>query len=152
MAVTIGELAGLCEAGGLRHHLDAEQGVIRIVLVTRCYCNARGEQLAIIQLEAADRGTRVRVALERAFATEGSPAGTCLTICHATSDVPFVRVEHDEPSRSLRLVAEMPVEDASVSTRQLFALVDHVVAAAEAGQWALASDAGTSESSPGRAA
>lgn len=34
MAVSIGELAGLLTAGGLRHHRDAEEGVIRVALVT----------------------------------------------------------------------------------------------------------------------
>lgn len=152
MAVTVGELAALCEAGGLRHHLDAEEGVIRVVLVTRWYCNARGERLAILRIEAADRGMRLRVMLDRAFATEGNPAAVCLAVCEATGDVPCVRLEHDALSHSLRLAAEMPVEDAHVSARQLFALIDHVVAAAEAGQRALASRAGESESSPGRAA
>lgn len=138
MAVTIDELATLCGVAGLRHHLDAEEGVVRVVLVTKCYVNPRAERLAIMRIEAAEAGTRCRVALERAFALERRAAATCLALCRATSDVPLVRLEHDEASRSLRLVAEMPIEDGQVTPRQLCALIDGVVAAAEAGQQALA--------------
>lgn len=134
MAVTLAELAGLCRGGGLRHHLDAEEGVIRVVFVTSDYRNAREERLAIMRIELLEHGTRCRVSLERAFATGRDVAASCLAICEATSDVPFVRLEHDATSRSLRLVAELAVEDAKLTTRQLFALVDSVVDAAERGQ------------------
>lgn len=138
MAVTLTQLAGLCRGGGLRHHLDAEEGVIRVVFVTRDYRNARQERLAIVQIESLEHGTRCRVCIERAFATGRDVAATCLAICAAASDVPFVRLEHDATSDSLRLVAELAVEDAAVTTRQLFALVDSVVEAAERGQRAQA--------------
>jgi hypothetical protein len=138
MAVTVGEFAKLCAAGGLRHHHDAQEGVVRVVLVTKCYVNPRGERLAIVRIEAADAGARCRVVLERAFAGGQRPAATCLAVCQATSDVPFVRIEHDQASRCLRLVAGLPIEDGQVTARQLFALVDGIVAAAEAGHRALA--------------
>ncbi|MFM7136980.1 MAG: hypothetical protein ACKO1M_07915 [Planctomycetota bacterium] len=138
MAVTIGELADRCAAAGLRHHLDAADQAIRVALVTRAYVNARAERLAIVRVEATGHGTHCRVVLERAFATGRHPAATCLAICDATGDVPFVRVEHDATSHSLRLVAELPVEDGTMTPRQLFALIDAVAAAAEAGQAAIA--------------
>ena len=152
MAVTIGELAELCAAGGLRHHLDAEEGTIRVVFVTRCYCNARGERLAILRIEAADGGAQCRVVLERAFATGRRVAATVLTVCDATGDLPFVRLEHDATNRSLRLLAEIPLEDATMTARQLFALLDSVVEAAEAGQRALAPRGSGSKSSTSEAA
>jgi hypothetical protein len=138
MAVTIGDLARLCLRGGLRHHLDAEEEAIRVVLVTKSYLNARRERLAIIRIEVAEAGGRCRVVLERAFAGGRNPAATCLRICRAMSDVPFVRLEPDDASRSLRLVAEMPIEDGQMTTRQLCGLIDGVVLAAEAGQQSLA--------------
>jgi hypothetical protein len=137
MAVTVEAFAKLCAAGGLRHHHDAAEGVVRVVLVTQCYINPRAERLAILRIEAAEAGTRLRVVLDRAFATGQRPAATCLAVCQAASDVPFVRLELDRESSSMRLVAEMPLEDGQVTARQLFALVDSVVAAAEAGQQAL---------------
>lgn len=152
MAVTIGELAELCAAGGLRHHLDAEEGTIRVVFVTRDYVNARGERLAILRIEAVEGGTRCRVVLERAFATGRRAAATCLAICEATGDVPLVRIEHDRASRSLRLVAELAIEDGTVTARQLFALIDGLVEAAEAGQRAIVARGGGSQEPPSRAA
>lgn len=138
MAATIADLVRLCVRGGLRHHLDTEEGVIRVVFVTKSYLNARKERLAIIRIEAAEAGARCRVVLERAFAGGRNPAATCLKVCRATSDVPFVRLELDDASHSLRLVAEMPIEDGQLTTGQLCGLIDGVVAAAEAGQQALA--------------
>jgi len=152
MAVTIGELAAVCTTGGLRHHLDAEEQVIRLMLGTKAYVNARAERLAIVRIEAAAGGERCRVVLERAFTAGRHAAARCLAVCRATSDVPLVRLEHDPTSRSFRLVAEMPVEDAVVTARQLFALLDRVVEAAEAGQRALASRGTGSKSSPSQAA
>jgi hypothetical protein len=153
MAVTIGDLATLCVAGGLRHHVDAEEETIRVVFVTRDYVNARGERLAILRIETAEHGRRCRVVLDRAFATGRRAAAICLAACDATRDVPLVRLEHDATSRSLRLVAEMPVEDGTVTARQLFALVDHVVEAAEAAHpTTLAARGGGSKPSPREAA
>lgn len=140
MAVTIGQLAKLCARGGLPHHLDDEQGLIRVVIATRDYVNARSERIAIIRLETADDGTRCRAVLERAFATTRRPAATCLAVCEAIGAVPFVRIEHDAASGSLRLVAEMPVEDARVSLRQIGALLDSVIEAAETAQRAFVHD------------
>jgi hypothetical protein len=153
MAVTIGDLASLCVAGGLRHHVDAEEETIRVVFVTRDYVNARGERLAILRIEAVAGGTRCRVVLERAFATGRRAAAIYLAACDATRDVPLIRLEHDATSRSLRLVAEMPVEDGTVTARQLFALVDHVIEAAEAAySMTLAARGGGSKPSPREAA
>jgi hypothetical protein len=152
MAVTIGELGELCAAGGLRHHLDAEEGTIRVVFVTRDYVNARGERLAILRIEVVEGGTQCRVVLERAFATGRRAAATCLAICEATGDVPLVKIEHDRASRSLRLAAAMPVEDGAVTARQVCALVDGLVEAAEAGQRALSVRGAVSEDSQSRAA
>lgn len=134
MAVTLGELAALCRSGGLRHHHDAAEGVILIVLVTRDYRNARDELLAIVRISTPESGTRCRVELERAFATGRDAAATCLAICEATHDVPFVRLEHDATTRSLRLVAELAIEDGTLTRRQFFALIDCVVEAAERGE------------------
>jgi hypothetical protein len=152
MAVTIGELAELCSAGGLCHHLDAEEGAIRVVFVTHDYVNARGERLAILRIEVFEGGTRCRVVLERAFATGRRAAATCLALCEATGDQHLVRIEHDQANCSLRLAAAMPVEDGAVTPRQLFSLIDGLVHAAEAGQQALTARGAVSNDSPSRAA
>ena len=137
MGMTIGELAALCERAGLRHHLDPEELVIRVVLVTPRYVNARGEPLAILQIEAPDSGNRCRVVLERVCPVGRTPADTWLAAMRCLGDLPFVRLEDDSASRSLRLVADIPVEDGAVTIRQLCVLCDGVVAAAEAVQAAV---------------
>ena len=134
MALTIEHLAARLATGGLRHHLDAAEGVIRVVFVTRRYTSPRLERLAILQLEVTDGGTSCRVSLPRAFAAGRDPAATCLHLCDAVGDVPLARVEHDVSSNMLQLAAHLPVEDAEVTPRQIFALLDAVVEAAEAGQ------------------
>lgn len=139
MPATIDMLSQLLSSAGLRHHVDAEDGMIRVVFVTRHYLSARSERLAILRVEVADGGCLCRVVLERAFATGSDHAGTCLTVCEALGDVPLVRAEPDPQGRSLRLVAELAVEDATPTPRQLFALLDAVVEGAEAGQAAVKS-------------
>ena len=134
MGMTIGELSAICERAGLRHHLDPEELVIRVVLVTPRYVNARGEPLAILQIEAPDSGNRCRVVLERVCPVGRTPADTWLAAMRCLGDLPFVRLEEDLASHSLRLVAEMPLEDGAVTMRQLCALCDGIVAAAEAVQ------------------
>lgn len=137
MGTTIGELSAICGRAGLRHHLDSDELVICAVLVTPRYLSARGERLAILRIEAPDSGNRCRVALERVCPVGRSPAGTWLAAARCLGDLPFVRLEDDPASQSLRLVAEMPVEDGAVTMRQLCALLDGVVAAAEAVQAAV---------------
>ena len=137
MGMTIGELSAICGRAGLRHHLDPEELVIRAVLATPRSINARGERLAILRIETPDSGNRCRVVLERVCPVGRSPAGTWLSATRCLADLPFVRLEDDPGSRSLRLVAEMPVEDGAVTIGQLCALCDGVVAAAEAVQAAV---------------
>jgi len=137
MAMTLGELAEQLTTGGLRHHVDAEEQAIRVVFVTRCYVNSRGERLAILRLEATDGGTSFRVTMPRAFAAGSAVAATCLALCEAVSEVPLARVEPDATSGTLQLAAELPIEDGSVTPRQVFAVLDALVEAAEAGQAAV---------------
>jgi hypothetical protein len=137
MPVTIELVSQLLSSGGIRHHVDTDEQTIRVVFVTRRYLSPRSEHLAILRVEAAEGGSLCRVVLERAFGGGSSTAATCLAICEAIADVPLVRVEHDFQSRSLRLVAELPVEDGTITPRQLFAQLDAVVEAAEAGQAAV---------------
>ena len=147
MALTVGNLAASLAEGGIRHHLDAEAAAIRVVFVTRHYVNPRDERLAIVRLELTDGGNTCRVTLPRAFPAGSEVAATCLALCEAVGDVPLARVEHDATTGTLQLAAETPVEDGSLTPRQIFALLDAIVEAAEAGQ--LAIEPGGSE---GRAA
>jgi hypothetical protein len=137
MPISVEMLSHLLSSSGLRHHVDAEDRTIRMVFVTRRYLNARSERLAILRVEAADGGSLCRVVLERAFAGGLCIATTCLAACEAVADVSLVRVEPDAAGHSLRLVAELAVEDGNVTQRQLFALLDAVVEGAEAGHAAV---------------
>jgi hypothetical protein len=126
----------------VRHHVDVELNVIRIVFVTRHYRNLRGEKLAIAQIAAPDDGRRCRVTIERAFAPGPDAATTCLALCRAASDTPLIGVEFDAECENLRLVAETVVEDGVLTRRQLLSMVDSVVEAAEAWQVAAVRAAG----------
>ena len=116
----------------VRHHVDDEHNVIRMVFVTRHYRNLRGEKLAIAQIAAPDDGRRCRVTIERAFAPGRDAAATCLALCRAASDTPLVGIEFDADCENLRLVAETVVEDGGLTRRQLLSMVNSVVEAAEA--------------------
>ena len=122
----------------VRHHVDVEHNVIRVVFVTRHYRNLRGEKLAIAQIAAPDDGRRCRVTIERAFAAGPDAAATCLALCQAASDTPLVGIEFDADCENLRLVAETVVEDGGLTRRQLLSMVGSVVEAAEAWQAAAA--------------
>jgi hypothetical protein len=143
MSVTIESLSTMLSGGGIRHHVDGEEQVIRVALVTGRYRNLRAERLAILQIAVADSGERCRVSLERAFAADRDQAATCLTLCRAITAVPLVRVECGPTGHALCLAAELAIEDAAISPRQLFALIDRVVEAAEVGQAAIAADPGS---------
>lgn len=131
--------ARLLAEQGLKHHLDAEEGVLRIVLVTRAYRNARGEKLLILTVDAPDDGDRLRARIAFAFPPGDDPARLCLLLCRLTAETPFVAVEFEAEREDLALVAEMPVLDGSVTAGQLLALIDGLVAAAE--EWQLVMDA-----------
>lgn len=131
------DFAAALGAAGVRHHVDAGEDMIRLVFVTQRYRNPRGERLAIVQVSLAEGGVRCRAAIERAFVPAGDAAATCLVLCRVAAEHPIVSVHADAGSGDLALVAEMPVEDGAVTTEQLLALVDAVVAAAEAGQAAV---------------
>jgi len=132
MPISLADLSGLVSESKLRHHVDAEEGVIRVVLVTRGYRNPRGEHLAIVTVRPADRGRSCRAAIERAFPVADDAADACLAACSVTATIPLVGVEHDCVAGCLRLVAELPVEDGRVTSAQVGALVDRLVEGAEA--------------------
>jgi hypothetical protein len=132
MPISLADLSSLVSEGKLRHHVDAEEGVIRVVLVTRGYRNPRGEHLAIVTIRPADEGRSYRATIERAFPLADDAAAACLAACGVAATIPLVAVEHDCVAGCLRLVAEMPVEDGEVTSAQVGALVDRLVEGAEA--------------------
>jgi microcompartment protein CcmK/EutM len=138
MAFSLACCADVLSGQRLRHHVDQEQQVIRLVFVTRSYRNLRGERLLIAQLTTPDEGRRCRVAVERAFAAGESPEKTCLRLCRAAAETPLVGVEFDADFENVRLVTEVVVEDGSVTRRQLLAMIDAVVGAAECWQTVVA--------------
>jgi hypothetical protein len=134
MPTSLAACARLLAKLGLRHHVDADDGVIRLVFVTRGYKNLRGEYLAVVGLETPDDGRRVRACICRAFAPGADPARTCLALCRLAAEIPLVAVEFDADQGDLRLVVETAVEDGTLSASQVAAMVDRLVEAAEA--WA----------------
>lgn len=137
MPTTLTACARLLAQDGIRHHLDARDAAIRLVYVTQHYRNPRGERLAIVRLETPDGGRRLRASISRAFPTEGDPAALCLTCCRMAADTPLVGVEYDAEDEGLRLVAEAAIEDGRLTKRQVIAMVDRLVEAAEAWHVAL---------------
>lgn len=131
MPTSLAACARLLEKLGLRHHLDADEGVIRLVFVTREYQNPRGEHLAIMGLETLDDGHRVRARISRAFAPGDDPARLCLALCGLAAEVPLVAVEFDADRGDLRLVVEMAVAEGTLAASQVAAMVDRLVEAAE---------------------
>lgn len=134
MAFTIECCAEVLSRERLRHHFDREEGVIRLVFVTRHYRNLRGEHLAIAQIAAPDEGRRCRVTIERAFAPGTDAAATCMALCCAAADTPLVGVEFDADCENIRLVTEAVVEDGGLTKLQLLAMVDGLIGAAETWQ------------------
>jgi len=132
MPISLADLSGLLSKAGLRHHVDAEEGVIRVVLVTCRYQNPRGEHLAIVTVRLADEGGSCRAAVERAFPVAADAAAACLAACGVTATIPLVAVEHDCLTGCLHLVAEMPVEDGEITPAQIGTLVDRLIEGAEA--------------------
>ena len=136
MATNLSRCAAMLSRARIRHHVDAEESVIRLVFVTRHYRNLRGEKLLIAMLETPDDGRRCRVAVRRAFAADGDVAATCLAMCRLAADTPLVSVEFDADCEDLRMVVETTVEDGELSTAQLMAMIDGLVGAADC--WAQA--------------
>ena len=131
MAFSLDCCAEILSTEHVRHHFDIEQGVIRVVFVTRHYRNLRGEKLAIAQIAVPDDGRRCRVTLERAFAPGIDAASTCLALCRAAAATPLVGVEFDAECDNVRMVVEIAVEDAGLTRLQLLSMIDSVIGAAE---------------------
>lgn len=138
MATSLHQCAAMLARAGIRHHVDDEQAVIRLVFVTRQYRNLRGERLLIATLETPDDGRRCRVALRRAFAADGDVAATCLAMCRLAADTPLVAAEFDAECEDLRMVVETVVDESALGSANLLAMIDALVVAAEC--WATAID------------
>jgi hypothetical protein len=130
--------ARLLAEQGLRHHLDGEEGVIRVVFLTRAYRNPRGERLLIVSVETPDDGQRLQARVRFACPQAADRASVCLLACRLAAEVPLVGFELDAEADEFWLVSEMPVLDGTVTSRQLLALIDGVAAAAE--QWQILVD------------
>ena len=131
------QCAAILTRDGVRHHVDADEGAIRAVFVTRQYRNPRGERLAIVRIEVPDDGCRCRVSIQRAFAVGPDPAATCLVLCRMAADTPLVGIEYDEPAEDLRMVIEAVIEDGELTRLQLLSMVDRLVEASEVWHTAL---------------
>lgn len=140
MPMNLLQCSALLATEAVRHHVDLEQGAIRVVFMTRRYVNARGEKLAVIRIELPDDGCRCRVMLEQAFSPGRSAAATCLKLCRLAAETPLVGVEYDAPARSLRIVAEGVIEDGELTRLQMLSMIDRVVEASETWQAALDAD------------
>lgn len=152
MALSLECCADVLREQRLRHHVDREQQVIRLVFVTRSYRNLRGERLLIAQLTTPDAGRRCRIAVERAFAPGANPESTCLRLCRAAGETPLVGVEFDADFDNLRLVTESVIEDGTLTKLQLLAMIDAVVGAAECWQAAAVDASGAAHEAVGRRA
>lgn len=119
MAVGIDDLAALLGACGMRHHVDAEQGVIRVVFVTETYRNLRDERLAIVTLATPEEGRIVRGTIEWAFACGGDAPRACEQFCRMAADTPLVGVEYDADGDNVRMVVESCLEDATATSQQV---------------------------------
>jgi hypothetical protein len=147
MAVRLQRCAEFLAAARIRHHEDVEQGLIRVVRLTREYRNLRDEKLVILQIATPDEGRRCRVTIERAFAVGPDAAATCRELCRAAAETPLVGVEFDADFDNLRMVVETVIEDGDLTRRQLLSMVDSLTEAAEIwhavlGGMRLAADAG----------
>jgi hypothetical protein len=131
MPVTLKHCAKILAAESVRHHVDEEEGVIRIAFVTRSYRNLRDERLAIVRLETPDDGCRCRASIERAFACGASISATCLALASLAAATPLVHAEYDADFENLRLVVETVVEDGSLTRLQMMSMIDRLVEAAE---------------------
>jgi hypothetical protein len=139
MPLTLKDCAEALQQAGLRHHVDAEEQFIRLVLVTRRYRNRRGEHLAIVTIGVQDDGHRLRLSIERAFDAGLDPAGACLLACRCAAATPLVAAEYDADFDNLRLVIELVVGKQGGDSATLASLVEQLVSAAEV--WQLAFDA-----------
>lgn len=137
MAVRLEHVSALLRQRGVRHHLDADQGVIRLVFTTQTYRNLRDERMVIVTLSTPQRGRIIRGVIDRAFAVGADAARSCGLFCSLAADTPLVGVEHDRDSDALRMVVESCVEDGRLTARQIVAMIDRLVEAAEV--WAVAS-------------
>ena len=140
MPTSVSQCAEMLSAEGVRHHVDVEQDAIRVVFVTRAYRNLRGERLAIVRVDTPDDGCRGRVVIERAFSRGDDPAATCLRYARLAAETPLIGFEYRAENEDLRLVAEVPVEDGTLTPLQLLSLVDRIVEAAELWHVATACD------------
>lgn len=137
MAFSLDCCAEILSKERVRHHVDVDEDVIRVVFVTRHYRNLRGERLAIAQISMPDDGRRCRVTLERAFAPGSDAAATCLALCRAAAATPLVGVEFDAECDNVRMVVETVVEDAGLTRLQLLWMIDSIIDAAEIWQAAV---------------
>lgn len=131
MALNLDELTTLLGQQGLRHHVDGEQEVIRVVFATETYHNLRGERLAIVTLSTPDKGRILRGTIERAFAPGADVPRACELLCEMAAVTPLVGLEYDRDCDNLRIVAECGVEDSRPTARQVVSLVGRLVDAAE---------------------
>jgi hypothetical protein len=131
MAVRLDDVAAALRQGGLRHHVDADQGVIRVIFVTETYRNLRDERLAIVTLSTPEEGRIVRGTIERAFAAGDDASQVCARLCRMAADTPLVGVEYDRDGDNLRLVVESCVEDARPTSRQVLSMIGRLVEAAD---------------------
>lgn len=132
----------LLQKSGIRHHVDLDQDLIRVVFVTRHYRNARGERVAILTLDTPDAGRSCRVRLERAFSAGDDPGAICLALCRLAADLPGIGFRYDDASRTVALAAVCVVEDGRLTAAQVCGLLDRVVLAAESCQRHLGDRAG----------
>lgn len=140
MPTSVSACARMLSAAGIRHHVDVEQDVIRVIFVTRGYRNRRGERLAVVQIDTPGDGEFCRVVIPRAFPVAADPAAASLRCARLAAETPLVGFGYDSDHDDLRLVAEMPVEDGVMTPRQLLSLLDWIVEAAESWYAAFAAD------------
>jgi len=132
MAIDLTELAVLLRVSGIRHHVDVEEGVIRVVWVTRSFENLRGERHAILRIEPTCAGRVCRVTLARVADCGERAAASCERLARVAAHEPLVGVEYDPLKADLRLAAAAWVEHREFAPTELLAMIRGVIGAAEA--------------------
>lgn len=138
LCTTIRCCGRLLEKAGIRHHLDSEQGVIRVVFCTTAYRNPRGERFAIVTLDAPIGSGCLRATIAPAFTAGPSLAVVCRTASALVDDLPSIGVRHDAATGSISLSCTLLLGRGRVSVDGICLLLDEVVSAAERCQRLLA--------------
>lgn len=133
MATTLQQVKGYLDEKGVKYHFDGGKQAIKAVFDMESYVDPEGEKALLIVVRLHENGEFIEAFAPHLYKYKDGPnvlpvLQACLVACWMTKMIQF---EYDPSDGEIRATIEVPLEDSTLTSRQLDRMIRGLLQFAE---------------------